>query len=101
MQYAALKMQWWMRCGDYMFNESNSTVFILGAGASWHYGYPTGDTLAAKVIEKAAIAGRYIQHSLDFPHTEIPEFLAHGYERGEATCCLRISTHSPSIATVP
>jgi len=75
MQYAALKMQWWMRCGDYMFNESNSTVFILGAGASWRYGYPTGDTLAAKVIEKAAIAGRYIQHSLDFPHTEIPEFL--------------------------
>ena len=28
------------------------TVFILGAGASWHYGYPTGEELIKKVIEK-------------------------------------------------
>lgn len=25
------------------------TVFILGAGASWHYGYPTGEDLVGKV----------------------------------------------------
>ncbi len=28
------------------------TVFILGAGASWHYGYPTGEDLVKKIIEK-------------------------------------------------
>jgi hypothetical protein len=32
------------------------TVFILGAGASWHYGYPTGEVLITKVIEKAKLA---------------------------------------------
>ncbi|MDD3020891.1 MAG: hypothetical protein PHX61_07945 [Alphaproteobacteria bacterium] len=34
-----------------MFTED--TVFILGAGASWHYGYPTGEDLVKKIIEKA------------------------------------------------
>ena len=29
------------------------TVFILGAGASWHYGYPTGEELVKRIIEKA------------------------------------------------
>jgi len=27
----------------------NPTVFILGAGASWHYGFPTGEDLVRKV----------------------------------------------------
>jgi hypothetical protein len=35
------------------------TVFILGAGASWHYGYPTGQALVKKVITKAKVAERY------------------------------------------
>jgi hypothetical protein len=26
-----------------------STVFVLGAGASWHYGYPTGEELVQQV----------------------------------------------------
>jgi hypothetical protein len=30
------------------------TVFVLGAGASWHYGYPTGETLVDE-IRKAAL----------------------------------------------
>lgn len=34
-----------------MFTED--TVFILGAGASWHYGYPTGEDLVKKIIAKA------------------------------------------------
>lgn len=34
-----------------MFDQK--TVFILGAGASWHYGYPTGEDLVEMVIEKA------------------------------------------------
>jgi hypothetical protein len=33
-----------------MFNKP--TVFILGAGASWHYGYPLGETLVERVIEE-------------------------------------------------
>lgn len=31
------------------------TVFILGAGASWHYNYPTGDDLVGCVLEKLRI----------------------------------------------
>ncbi len=34
-----------------MFREP--TVFVLGAGASWHYGLPTGEQLARNVIEEA------------------------------------------------
>lgn len=34
-----------------MFQQN--TVFILGAGASWHYGYPTGYDLIEKVLNKA------------------------------------------------
>jgi hypothetical protein len=34
-----------------MFTEP--TTFILGAGASWHYGYPTGADLIQKTIENA------------------------------------------------
>jgi hypothetical protein len=34
-----------------MFHQD--TVFILGAGASWHYGYPTGEKLVRDVIEEA------------------------------------------------
>lgn len=31
---------------------TRKTVFILGAGASWHYGYPTGEVLVKEVIKK-------------------------------------------------
>jgi hypothetical protein len=37
-----------------MFDEQRATVFILGAGASWHYGYPTGEKLIKLVANKAA-----------------------------------------------
>ncbi len=36
-----------------MFDQR--TVFILGAGASWHYGYPTGYELIEKILEKAEL----------------------------------------------
>lgn len=32
---------------------SRNTVFVLGAGASWHYGYPTGEELVRRVKEEA------------------------------------------------
>jgi hypothetical protein len=35
------------------------TVIILGAGASWHYGYPTGEELVKQVIGKATTAREY------------------------------------------
>jgi hypothetical protein len=37
------------------------TVFILGAGASWHYGYPTGEQLIKQVIAKSLVAEQYIK----------------------------------------
>jgi hypothetical protein len=61
-----------------MFNESNSTVFILGAGASWHYGYPTGETLVKNVIQKASIAARFFEHSLRAKNTQRPDYLTEG-----------------------
>lgn len=39
------------------------TVFILGAGASWHYGYPTGEGLVDEVLAKARIAANYFRDS--------------------------------------
>ena len=46
-----------------MFNP-RETAFILGAGASWHYGYPTGDRLVKKVIDKASFASKHIKSIL-------------------------------------
>lgn len=37
----------------------NSTVFVLGAGASWHYGYPTGEALVGKIIGAADRFSQY------------------------------------------
>lgn len=47
-----------------MFKEN--TVFILGAGASWHYGYPTGEKLVKKVEDKARKIAAYCnRHDLE------------------------------------
>jgi hypothetical protein len=43
----------------------NPTVFILGAGASWHYGYPTGEELVKKVIQKARLTREYFRTTLN------------------------------------
>ncbi len=42
-----------------MFKEE--TVFILGAGASWHYGYPTGEELVERTIQKAKKIAEFIK----------------------------------------
>jgi hypothetical protein len=34
----------------------NETAFFIGAGASWHYGYPTGEKLVRLVAEQARVA---------------------------------------------
>jgi len=53
----------------------NPTVFILGAGASWHYGYPTGEDLVKKVIQKAQIAGEYFKASQRGPNVQRPFYI--------------------------
>ena len=47
-----------------MFNP-RETAFILGAGASWHYGYPIGDKLVKKVINKARFTSKHIYSILE------------------------------------
>jgi hypothetical protein len=56
----------------------NRTVFILGAGASWHYGYPTGEGLTKKVARQADILSDCLALGLErinfsLPHT--PKFV--------------------------
>ncbi|HEU5048545.1 MAG TPA: SIR2 family protein [Rickettsiales bacterium] len=46
-----------------MFNEE--TVFILGAGASWHYGYPTGEELIKEALRKGILLKDYFQKSMN------------------------------------
>jgi hypothetical protein len=41
------------------------TVFILGAGASYHYGYPTGEGLIEKVVEMANKLLGYCRNRLE------------------------------------
>jgi hypothetical protein len=43
----------------------NKTTFVLGAGASWHYGYPTGDALIDKVSDKARAFASYCDKRIE------------------------------------
>jgi hypothetical protein len=55
------------------------TVFILGAGASWHYGYPTGEKLVSQVIHKARELGKKLsEHANERTLYEgyLPQFIA-------------------------
>jgi len=56
-----------------MFNEP--TVFILWAGASWHYGYPTGEDLVKRVIESSAKAEEYFRHSMHHKYADCPNYV--------------------------
>jgi hypothetical protein len=74
-----------------MFKDSNSAVFILGAGASWHYGYPTGENLVKKVIEKAEIAARFFEYGLSVMHSDRPDYIRDGdieasWKKAHAEC---------------
>jgi hypothetical protein len=52
------------------------TVFILGAGASWHYGYPTGEELVRKIRNKCQIATLYFQNSAKYPNNLFPQYVS-------------------------
>jgi hypothetical protein len=58
-----------------MFTDEKSAVFLLGAGASWHYGFPTGEVLVKEIEKKGAILARYYQHSYKVGNPERPKFL--------------------------
>src|SRR5262245_59916136 len=65
-----------------MFTEP--TVFILGAGASWHYGYPTAEELVKKVIEKAMSLSGYFEHSMSTVSAARPRYVSDkGLAKGE------------------
>ena len=63
-----------------MFNKK--TVFILGAGASWHYGYPTGELLIGRIIKKAKILSTYLQFSEGTTNDEVPDYIAEKTKTG-------------------
>jgi hypothetical protein len=69
---------------------TKDTVFILGAGASWHYGYPTGEELVKKVIQKADYACRYLEYSTTSTHRVLPIFL--GVEKPDSASVEEIKT---------
>src|SRR5580700_1792407 len=56
----------------------NSTVFVLGAGSSWHYGYPTGEELVAHIIQSADRLAAYCERRLSDQVLQgvIPEYVA-------------------------
>lgn len=39
----------------------NKTVFITGAGASWHYGYPLGEDLVRRAIQRANLLADFLK----------------------------------------
>jgi len=56
----------------------NSTVFVLGAGASWHYGYPTGEGLVDAVISMATRFSEYCRRRIGSLQVvqAIPDYVA-------------------------
>jgi hypothetical protein len=56
---------------------TNSTVFVLGAGASWHYGHPTGEDLVGRVISMAGRLSGYCEQRLQSGQTVqiIPKYV--------------------------
>jgi hypothetical protein len=65
---------------------TNRTVFILGAGASWHYGYPTGEELVRKIVSKSEILAEYFKVSADPPiNGHRPDYIARNSQQGLAS----------------
>jgi len=51
------------------------TTFILGAGASWHYGYPTGEELIDLVVGQASALAILFERSAMIGNGQLPDFL--------------------------
>ena len=52
-----------------------NTVFVLGAGASCHYGYPTGQELVEKVAATADRIASYCDNRLNTEALSLNRFL--------------------------
>jgi hypothetical protein len=65
----------------------NSTVFVLGAGASWHYGYPTGDELVKSVTEMAERFSDYCKRRIQSGEVVqvIPEYVEQRIDASKGT----------------
>jgi hypothetical protein len=73
------------------------TVIILGAGASWHYGYPTGEDLVKKVIEKASSLLSYLDWVTTNPVPNMnlwPNFLPPTTDEATTTQGMHASWHT-------
>jgi hypothetical protein len=59
-----------------------NTVFILGAGASRHYGYPTGEELITKVMHMASRLAQYCRNRLNSGQTAqiMPTYVSEKYD---------------------
>jgi hypothetical protein len=55
---------------------TSKTVFILGAGASWHYGYPTGEELVRQILRKAVILANFCEISVNPLNVHRPNYIA-------------------------
>lgn len=60
------------------------TVFILGAGASWHYSYPTGEQLVKRIIEKTDLIMFCLMNEIQnyrsaLDVSVLPQFIAEKY----------------------
>ena len=55
----------------------NKTTFILGAGASWHYGYPTGEGLVTALTDMAVNLRDHCNHRIQSNQVvqEVPRFI--------------------------
>jgi len=51
------------------------TVFVLGAGASWHYGYPTGEELVREVGRKCDVLEQYFASAMEEPVGRMPQYV--------------------------
>ena len=64
----------------------NKTVFVLGAGASWHYGYPTGEGLIDAVIKKADAFEAYCRFrraQITYIYQAIPNYVAEKIDKSQ------------------
>ncbi len=61
------------------------TVFILGAGASWHYGYPTGEDLVPQVVAAAQKLEQFFRYGAAQMSGNFPLFAIRNLEGDQRT----------------
>ncbi len=80
-----------------MFNTP--TVFILGAGASWHYGYPTGEELVRRIVEAARQLAVVFREWEEYRIPFSLAFVEHIEERGDIACLSQAQREAGELAS--